>query len=297
MTELQDKKVFIQHLINKCLTEKRLCLSALRLDELHPIISGNKWFKLKYYLADAKKRNIKTISTIGGAYSNHIVAAAYAATLNGYKSTGIIRGERSNNLSATLLQAEEFGMKLIFVSRDEFNQPLILKEKYTDTDCYWINEGGYGILGAAGASEILNWIDESYTHIICACGTGTMMAGLIKAAKPNQHIIGISALKGYDHSNEINELLTEEEQQKKFTLFTEYHFGGYAKHPTLLIEFMKLVWQQYQLPTDIVYTSKLLYGVFDLIKKDYFPTDSKIMIIHSGGLQGNRSLPANSLPF
>ncbi len=297
MIQIQYDNVFAHNINNNSLTEKKLTLSVLRLDELHPIISGNKWFKLKYYLEDAKQNNKDTIATFGGAYSNHIVASAYACKLNNLKSIGIIRGERSKNISATLLQAEECGMQLIFFSRNEFNNKSIIKEKFIENNWYWINEGGYGKLGAKGAAEIFEWIDESYTHIICACGTGTMMAGLIKAAKPNQTIIGISVLKGYNHSNEIKNLLMEEEQEKKFILFNEYHFGGYAKHPEALVDFMKNVWQDYQLPTDIVYTSKLMFASIDLIEKNYFPTNSKILVIHSGGLQGNRSLPVDTLSF
>jgi len=297
MTKIQYNNVFIQNIFNKSLNDKNVQVDVLRLDQIHPIISGNKWFKLKYYLVDAIKNKFDTIATFGGAYSNHIIASAYACQLNRLKSIGFIRGEKNEPVSPTLLKAEEYGMHLEFVSRQEFNHTSVIKEKLMDKNYYWITEGGYGNDGAKGAAEIFEWIDETYTHIICACGTGTMMAGLIKAAKPHQTIIGISVLKGYDHLNEIKELLNEEEQQKMFLLFNEYHFGGYAKHPNQLIDFMKAIWKDHQLPTDIVYTSKLMYAVFDLAEKDFFSSNSKVMVIHSGGLQGNHSLPANTLPF
>ena len=297
MTKIQYNNVFIQNILNKSLIDKNIQFAILRLDKIHPIISGNKWFKLKYYIADAIEKKIDTIATFGGAYSNHIIATAYACKLNGLKSIGFIRGERNENISATLLQAEAYGMQLEFVSRQTFNHTSIIKEKMIDKNYYRIDEGGYGMNGAKGAAEIFEWIDETYTHIICACGTGTMIGGLIKAAKPHQTIIGISVLKGYDHLFEIKELLNKDEQQKKFLLFNEYHFGGYAKRPKQLIDFMIAIWNDHQLPTDIVYTSKLMYAAFDLAEKDFFPANSKVMVIHSGGLQGNNSLPANTLPF
>lgn len=276
---------------------KSITADVLRIDELHPVISGNKWFKLKYYLEDAVDKGLGTIVTFGGAYSNHIAATAFACKEAGLKSVGIIRGEASENLSHTLQQAKLDGMQLIFVSRNDFKEEENIKLKFLDTDWYWINTGGYGLNGAKGAAEIFNWIDNCYTHILCATGTGTMMAGLIKAAKKHQTVIGINSMKNKDLINDIKKLLTDEELMKKFILLHDYHFGGFAKHPVALINFMKDVWHQYKLPTDIVYTSKLLYATFDLIEKDYFDANSKLMIIHSGGLQGNLSLPFNSLPF
>lgn len=290
-------KIFIQSLKSDLLMNKSITVDVLRIDELHPVISGNKWFKLKYYLKEAVDKGFGTIVTFGGAYSNHIAATAFACKEAGLKSVGIIRGEEPANLSHTLQQAKEDGMQLIFVSRNDFREEGNIKTKFSDPDWYWINTGGYGINGARGAAEIFNWIDDSYTHILCATGTGTMMAGLIKAAKKHQTVIGINSMKNKNLIDDIKNLLTDEELNKNFILLDEYHFGGFAKHPVELINFMKDVWQRHQLPTDIVYTSKLLYATFDLIEKNYFNINSKLMIIHSGGLQGNLSLPLNSLPF
>lgn len=290
-------KIFIQSLKSDLLMNKSITVDVLRIDELHPVISGNKWFKLKYYLKEAVDKGFGTIVTFGGAYSNHIAATAFACKEAGLKSVGIIRGEEPANLSHTLQQAKEDGMQLIFVSRNDFREEDNIKSKFSDHDWYWINTGGYGMNGARGAAEIFNWIDDSYTHVLCATGTGTMMAGLIKAAKKHQTIIGINSMKNKNLIDDIKNLLTAEELNKNFILLDEYHFGGFAKHPVELINFMKDVWQRHQLPTDIVYTSKLLYAAFDLIEKNYFNINSKLMIIHSGGLQGNLSLPLNSLPF
>jgi 1-aminocyclopropane-1-carboxylate deaminase len=272
--------------------------AVLRIDEIHTIVSGNKWYKLKYHLADAIEQNKHTIATFGGAYSNHIVAAAFACKEAGFKSIGIIRGEKPAHFSDTLLAAESYGMQFHFVTRDAFKNKSLLKEQL-DNNYYWINEGGFSILGMKGASEILQTIDtSSYTHIIAACGTGTMLAGLINAALPHQQVIGISALKGHTGlENDIIQLLPPEKKQHPFTIFHNYHFGGYAKHPAALIEWMNELWNFENLPTDIVYTSKLLFAVKELCNSKYFTPNHKLLIIHSGGLQGNLSLPKNTLSF
>ncbi len=273
-------------------------VDVLRLDLIHPIVSGNKRFKLKYHLQKALRTNKKTIATFGGAFSNHIVATAFAAKEVGLHSVGIIRGEKTNALSHTLQQAVELGMQLNFVSRTEYKNKNELQQNF-DNNYYWIAEGGYSVDGMLGATEILKTIDtSSYTHILCACGTGTMLAGLVYAALPQQKVIGISALKGYDSMEvDIKKLLPATLQEKQFSVLHDYHFGGYAKYPTVLIEWMNELWNTEQLPTDIIYTSKLLFAVKHLCSKCYFLPNSKILVIHSGGLQGNLSLPKGTLPF
>lgn len=274
-------------------------VDLLRLDLLHPIVSGNKWFKLRYYLEDAIKQGKKTIASFGGAYSNHLIAMAYAAKQLGLKSVGIIRGEASSNLSPTLLDAISYGMQPIFVNRKAYTQKNIILNEYAQMNWYWINEGGYGIKGAMGASTILQTIDTyNYTNIVCATGTGTMMAGLIMAASTNLKITGISVLKNhFSIQNEIDTLLNNEYSNKQYEIIHGYDFGGYAKHPISLIEFMNELWQKENIATDIVYTSKLLFAVGNLIEKKYFVEGSKVLVIHSGGIQGNRSLSVGQLNF
>jgi 1-aminocyclopropane-1-carboxylate deaminase len=211
---------------------------------------------------------------------------------------GIIRGEEPAQKSDTLLQAAAFGMQLIYVSREAFKEKEQLIKSFEDENYYWVNEGGYSRLGAEGAADICSWIDESYTDIICAVGTGTMMAGLIIGAKPHQKVTGISVLKGNEKLIEsVRDLLTDEEKKKHFEWMEGYHFGGYAKHPEELLDWMNFFYNQSKVPTDLVYTAKLCFAVNDLLNKGYFVPDSKIMIIHSGGLQGNHSLPAGRLDF
>ena len=294
---ISTQHIKIQSLKSKWLNN--ISADVLRLDLIHPVVSGNKWFKLKYQIEEAVKLNCIVIATFGGAFSNHIVATAFACKEMGIDSVGFIRGEQPKQLSHTLEAASNFGMKLIFVSRDEYANKKALQLNNGFTNCYWIEEGGYSLLGAKGASEILQNVNaKSYTHILCSCGTGTMMAGLVSAALPHQIVIGISALKGHlNLKDDVKKLLPANKLNHPFTILHEYHFGGYAKHPKQLIDWMNELYQQENLPTDIVYTSKLLFAVKDLCSSNYFAANSKLLIIHSGGLQGNLSLPINTLTF
>jgi 1-aminocyclopropane-1-carboxylate deaminase len=278
---------------------KNIQVDVLRLDALHPIVSGNKYFKLKYYLEEAKASGKNTIATFGGAYSNHIVATAFACKEAGLQSIGIIRGEKPPQLSNSLQDASDYGMKLMYVSREAFRNKEHIIHQFAEEDWYWVNEGGYGTNGMIGAKQILAAADtSSYSHIICACGTGTTLAGLVEAALPHQTCIGISALKGYVNlAKDVMDLLPVQHQGKSFKVFHDYHFGGYAKHPAELINWMNDMWRAEQLPTDIVYTSKLMFAVKDLVDTSYFSDQHKLLIIHSGGLQGNRSLPKGTLDF
>lgn len=276
-------------------------IDVLRLDVIHPVISGNKWFKLKKYLEEAKELNKKIIATFGGAFSNHIVAVAAASKECGFKSIGFIRGERPAKLSPTLIDAIEYGMEIYFLSREDFKQKIMpsnLFEQHKMDEIYFISEGGYGKQGVEGAKDILKELDVShYTHIIAAVGTGTMLAGLVKASDEHQKIIGVSVLKNnFSLQKEIEDLLAEK-NKKRFFLLYDYHFGGYAKFTQPLIGFMNDWYRQTNIPSDFVYTGKLFFAVNDLIQKNYFSPQNKLLIVHSGGLQGNRSLPKGTLIF
>jgi 1-aminocyclopropane-1-carboxylate deaminase len=274
-------------------------IDVLRLDEIHPVVSGNKWFKLKNYLFEAIANNKKTILTFGGTYSNHIVATAAASQYYKLKSIGIIRGERPKILSHTLQQALSYDMELYFISRNDYKEkviPGVVLSTIDPNTIYIVNEGGYGKMGMLGAMEILEELNSNdYTHIIAAVGTGTMLSGIISAAHPDQKIIGIPVLKDDSLELKIKALLPMERQ--RFQLIFDYHFGGYAKTSPDLIQFMNNWYKQSGMPTDFVYTGKLFFAANDLLEKDFFPKGSKILIIHSGGLQGNLSLPQGTLIF
>lgn len=270
----------------------------LRLDLIHPVISGNKFFKLKYYLDEAEKRDKRTIITFGGAYSNHLLATACACNLMGFKCVGIVRGEKPAIFSSTIKAALEYGMELYFLNRSAYKEkkiPFLIQDHH-----YIIPEGGYGIPGARGASEILDCVTgiKEYTHIICASGTGTMTAGLTNAINSHQQVISVSVLKeNYSLQTEIKSLLTEKGMKNDLKIIHDYHFGGYAKYNPELLDSMKELWTELNLPTDFVYTAKAMYGIKQLIQNDYFKVGDNLLFIHSGGLQGNHSLPVNTLPF
>ncbi len=276
--------------------------SILRLDKLHPIVSGNKWFKLRYYIEDAIAHNASTIASFGGPYSNHLVALAYAAKENNIKSIGYVRATQEDAITPSLQEALGYGMQLEFLGRTHFQaikNDLLKKNNngnHEQSGVYYIDEGGYGELGAKGAATILNEHCKSYNNIIAAVGTGTMLAGLIQAAAPHQNIIGIPILKNEASIEaEIKTLLID--STKPFRLIHGFHQGGYAKTNPTLIGFMNQLWETEKIPSDIVYTGKLLYAVDSLLKENYFKVGSKILVIHSGGLQGNRSLPSGTLLY
>ncbi len=296
---MNTERIYVQNIESAWLQSNKVVLDVLRLDDLHPVISGNKWFKLKYYLQQATYAGYNTVATFGGAFSNHIIATAFACKQGGLLSIGFIRGEEAEALSHTLRYARLLGMQLIFLSREQYKQKLLIKDEYKNEPWYFIDEGGYGIEGARGAAEILDFVELSdYTHIVASVGTGTMLAGLIMAAEINQTIIGISSMKGNSSLEaDIIKLLPQHKQHAAFTILHDYHFGGYAKHPAPLLAFMNETWKQFQLPLDIIYTGKLFFAVMDLVTKSYFPQQGRLLMIHSGGLQGNRSLQKNELSF
>lgn len=255
-------------------------IGILRLDLIHPEISGNKWFKLKYNLEQAKKEKKDTIITFGGAFSNHIAATAFACKLAGFKSIGIIRGEESSANNPTLSFAQQNGMELLFVNRVEYQQKndsgYLQRLRYMYPDAYIIPEGGDNRLGQKGCEEILTNETSNYSTIFCALGTGTTYKGIAKSLLPHQSLSVINVLKF--------EAITEVLQTN---IFNNYHFGGYAKHTKELLDFKIWFEETYSIPLDYVYTSKLFYAAFDLMNQNKLDKTQEILIIHCGGLQGN----------
>lgn len=257
----------------------------LRLDLIDPEVSGNKWFKLKYNLAKAREQGKSTILTFGGAFSNHIAASAEACKKEGFKSIGIIRGDESSQDNVTLFRANQLGMQLLFVSREAYRkkeEPDYLQslgERFPDA--YIIPEGGDNALGQQGCEEILSDATNSFSHIFCAYGTGTTFKGIAKALKPQQSLTGINVLK-YDA---IDDSPASE-------IINDYHLGGYAKHTQDLLDFKNWFENTFRIALDYVYTAKVCYAVFDLIKQGKLKKEDKALIIHSGGLQGNAGYEA-----
>ena len=255
-------------------------------DLLDPFISGNKWRKLKYNIADARKLRKTHLVTFGGAYSNHILATAAAAARDGFKSTAFVRGEPVEN--EVIMLCGLFGMELIFVSRTEYLQKTLLFETHfgNNSTAYFIDEGGAGVLGAAGCAEIIQELPLDVDHIFCAAGTGTTAAGLLNglvAANHKAQLHVVPVLKGGDFLKaEIAKLTSTID----YSLHTDYHFGGYAKSTPELVDFIRRYTQSTGILIDPVYTAKMFYAIFDLINNKVIDKSSTILAIHTGGLIG-----------
>jgi len=286
--------ITIDPVIRPIFKQKDILVYVLRLDKCDPVVSGNKWFKLRFYLEEAIKSNKKTIVTYGGPWSNHLVATAAASKKMGLKSLGYVRGEKPALFSHTLNSALSLGMELQFLSRDAYATQRRKVELQTTN--YVIPEGGYGMMGAKGASTITDLFnEEDFTHVLAAVGTGTMLAGIANALK-NTTLIGIPVLKGKEAlEKEVSSLLTQ--VSCPWSMLEGFEWGGYAKHPAQLLEYMNQLYNSTKIPTDIVYTSKLFYAVEQLATNNFFKKGSRLLLIHSGGLQGNESLEKGALCF
>ena len=275
--------------IHSIRTQHAVQLDVLREDLNHPLIQGNKFRKLKYNLVEAQKLNLDTLLTFGGAYSNHIHATAAAAKAFGFKSIGVIRGEELANkeLNPSLKDAQAMGMELKFISRSEYrdvtqNQNYHhLQERFPKT--YILPEGGSNELAVKGCEEILDDRTSIYDFICVPMGTAGTISGIIRSAEPHQKILGFPALKGADFLKASIESYTN---HTHYEIINAYHFGGYAKFTDVLIKFVNNFSAETKIPLEPIYTGKMFYGILDLIENDYFPENSKILAIHTGGLQG-----------
>lgn len=289
---------------------KKVRVFIKREDLSHPYLSGNKLRKLKYNLIEASTLGYQTLLTFGGAYSNHIIATAAAGHEYGFKTIGVIRGEElgkkiKNVLkeNETLKQAYRLGMRFHFISREDYQKKeednFIKKLIQNLGKFYLIPEGGTNKLAVKGSSEILS--DDPRTmdfeYIACAMGTGGTIAGLVKVAKTHQTILGFPVLK---NASFLEKVIQKYTSNKNYKIITNYHFGGYAKYTPEFIDFINSIKQQTGVPLDPIYTGKMIYGLVELIKNDYFDAGSRILIIHTGGLQGikgfNRRLKRKNQP-
>ncbi|MBD3635873.1 MAG: 1-aminocyclopropane-1-carboxylate deaminase/D-cysteine desulfhydrase [Crocinitomicaceae bacterium] len=292
----------IEQLHSDLFSQHNVEVYVKRDDLIDPVISGNKWRKLKFNIEKFKAGRYDKLLTFGGAYSNHISATARAGKELGVKTIGIVRGdELKADANDTLRQASADGMELIFTKREEY---ALRDEKYYHEELrrrhgnIWIvPEGGSNYYGVLGCQEILKEVDIPFTHVITACGTGTTATGLLLSS--SSEVIGVSALKGGDFLTENikNHLMTLSLPEShisdvmgRFVLQTGYHFGGYAKYNKELLEFIETFEDQYKIPLDQVYTGKMMYALLDLIEQNYFPENSKIIALHTGGLQGKKGL-------
>ncbi len=287
--ETENQEVYLS-----ILKDKNIRLFVKREDTIHPFVSGNKFRKLKYNIQEAQQLKQDTILTFGGAYSNHIVAVAVAGKMAGLKTIGIIRGEelakefdKTIATNASLREAHKNGMIFHFVTREAYRNKttasFVTSLELQFGDFYLIPEGGTNKLAIKGCEEILTKDDSKFNHICVAAGTGGTISGLINATSNNQNVLGFPALKGGFLKKEIVPFIN---QKENWDFINEYHFGGYAKYNSDLIEFINRFKKETNIQLDPIYTGKMLFGIVDLIKKNYFSENSMILAIHTGGIQG-----------
>ena len=277
----------VQQISNKLFDEQGISVFIKRDDLIHPMISGNKWRKLKYILKKACVENKTHLVTFGGAYSNHLLATAVAAAKFGFKSKGFVRGEEINN--DTLFLCRLHGMELLFTDRESYRDKPGLFNKYfgNDSNAFFIDEGGASIEGAQGCAELINELTEPYDNIFCACGTGTTAAGIINGLQKHKLTTEFNAVPVFKNGgfikDEIDKYLIN---PTNYHLHTDYHFGGYAKTDKELISFIKRFVTDTGILIEPVYTGKMLYAIYDLAAKGHFKPGSTILAIHTGGLLG-----------
>lgn len=275
--------------------KKNIEVYLKREDLIHPFVSGNKFRKLKYNLKFAFEKGFKEVITFGGAFSNHISASAYACKLLNLNCLGIIRGEELKSLgkenfasNPTLQFAHQCGMKFKFVSRKAYRDKEKLQLEWASKfpHSYFVPEGGTNQWAVKGCQEMLSEEDKKFNYIAVSCGTGGTLAGLIEASENTQKILGFSALKGDFLQHEIQQLSAK----RNWELITDYHFGGYAKVSDELVIWMNNFYHETRIRLDPIYTAKMMFGLEDLIKRDYFSKNTRILAIHTGGLQGVKGM-------
>ncbi|MDD5323251.1 MAG: pyridoxal-phosphate dependent enzyme [Methylococcales bacterium] len=264
-------------------------------DLLHRVISGNKWRKLKYILDNVLSSGADTMISMGGAYSNHLHALAYAGNALGLKTTGLIRGEQPETLTPTLRDMQNWGMELKFVSRSDYRL-LRQYKRYDDLpglkpQQYWLPEGGAQALALKGVAELVNEIDVPYNVFCAPCGTGATLAGIIDAVPDQVSVIGFAALKHAGFlQTDVESLLPR--FSNNWQINQDYHFGGFAKTSAELMAFIADFGHKTGIPLEPVYTGKMMYALYDLIAKHYFKPGQRIIAVHTGGLQGKRGFTA-----
>ncbi len=280
----------VQEIQHPLLEQKKIKLAIKRDDLLHPVISGNKWRKLKYNLINMKSKGCDSFVTFGGAFSNHLYASAMACKTFNLTGHAIIRGPHIDENNPTIKMAHACGMNLYAVNRKTYklrHEPAFLKNLQTEfPNSAIIPEGGTNKAALSGVVELAKSLPQS-DYVICATGSGGTIAGLAKGCPHNTQVIGIAVLKQASYLNQdIAQLLTDNHRGAPWQLLTDHHYGGYGKFTDDVWTFCQLMKQTYQLPLEPIYTGKMLFAVWQLISRDYFPQGSSIIVIHTGGLQG-----------
>jgi len=271
----------IQEIHSAFLHSKKVRLLVQREDLNDPYCMGNKWWKLRYNLIEAIREKHNKVLTFGGAFSNHIVATASACNRMGLKSIGIIRGDSTDKLNPTLIRAQNDGMELFFVDRQIYRNKSNIDWKSIYGDHYLIPEGGTNELAVSSCEEMISF--KEFDMVCVPVGTGGTLSGIIRSLKPSQHAIGFSSLKG---GGFLNDEVKKYVDHSNWSIQFDYHFGGYAKINLELVSFMNEFKRDFSIQLDPVYTAKMFYGIFDMIKNEQIRSNSTILAVHTGGTQG-----------
>jgi len=270
-------------------------LAIKRDDMLHPVVSGNKWRKLKYNLLAAREQGYRTLLSFGGAYSNHIHALAGVGKQLDFTTIGVIRGESFVTDNSTLSYASSCGMSLHFVDRATYRRrgdaDYLAELQQGFGHCYMLPEGGSNELAVLGVAELWQEVEEVFDYVYTAAGTGATAAGVISAAPAVTEVRVIAVLKGAGFlRQEIAGYLNNTVETADWQLFDEYHFGGYAHLTPQLVAFMDRFEALHQIPLEPVYTAKMLYALYDQVRSGLIPAGSRVLAIHTGGLQGRAGM-------
>jgi 1-aminocyclopropane-1-carboxylate deaminase len=290
-----EENAIIQQL-NKNWYEGRVVdVDMLRLDLVHPIISGNKWYKLQRNLQAAKTNGATQVLTFGGAYSNHLVASAAAAKAFSIKSIGIVRGLYAQQVPTATLQAcRDMGMQLIYVSKVDYgrkNDPQFLQELVAQYGpSYIIPEGGANNEGRLGAADMAHLIPAGYTHVCVPVGTGTSFIGLRNALPTSIQMVGFAPFKNGDYLKAEIAAHLHLANDASWELHAYWHFGGFGKWNASLLQFMNEFYRQNHIQLDMVYNAKMMFGIKEMLSDARFANDARILCIHTGGLQGNSTV-------
>ncbi len=259
-------------------------IDLLRDDLIHPIVSGNKWRKLKYIIQDFKASKAEILVTFGGAYSNHLVATAFAGNALGIRTFGFVRGDENRALNHYETLCVENGMTLKHVSREAYrNKAQLFAEYFPQSNAYFVDEGGDHPMAYIGCKEILKELNKQYDYIVLSVGTGTTMQGLVMGLaelKSTTKVVGISSLKNNHYLNERLSAFNP----VNWEVMHDFHRGKYAKMDSELWQFIHSFYKETDIKTDPVYTAKMLMAVKSLYQTNYFKPNDKLLLIHTGGL-------------
>lgn len=258
-------------------------------DLIHPTISGNKWRKLKYQLQHAREQGMQHLLSFGGAYSNHIHALAAAGSQSGLRTTGIIRGEAEAVSNSTLSAAKGWGMDLIFVDRQSYRrrQDPDWLAQFTASDTLIVPEGGSSPLAIPGVAELVDEVPFSPDLWVLPCASGGTLAGLIAGKRDREQILAIAVLKGANFiADEVCRLHPAAASTPGWQIALDHHDGGYAKFSPALWQWVQDFSAETGLPLEPIYSGKAMWGLFRELAAGRIPRGSKIVFIHTGGMQG-----------